>query len=294
MLDISTTVSGLMATLRLHQEQEIAEHEEKYEKQRRSFDLVLHPQWSIGQMENVRKNSMHTFKIYCVFRDGKSLRCGFHKQPASLDAAWQEVQQDYDLIARMANHERMHQGGGYAPLWRIGAEELNEKGKRVDWRLIDVSKLEADDEAEPEPTEFSKEPTANWKVTTAEGVELRIELIEHQNDINVYLGQIFQRSALRELKKQLKHVKEVAFIHTAVLKAELPIVKVMLFHLCYEGGSSLLIFRVHKDHVKIAEREAEDFKKIIKEKFGWDASQSGSHALPDDHYKLPTIPIDEV
>jgi hypothetical protein len=29
--DISTTVSGLMATLRLHQEQEIAEQEEKQE-----------------------------------------------------------------------------------------------------------------------------------------------------------------------------------------------------------------------------------------------------------------------
>jgi hypothetical protein len=244
-------------------------------------------------VENVRKNSMNTFKIYCVFKDGKSLRCGFHKQPVDLDAAWQEVQ-DYDRLARMANHERMHQGGGYAPLWRIGAEELNEKGKRVDWRLIDVSKLETE-EAEPEPTEFSKEPTANWKVTTDEGVELRVELIENQNDINVYLGQIFQRSALRELKKQLKHVKEVAFIHTAALRAELPIVKVMLFHLCHESNSSLTIFRVHKDHIAIAEREAEDFKKTITEKFGWDASQSGSHALPEENFiKLPKIRIDEV
>jgi hypothetical protein len=243
-------------------------------------------------MENVRKNSMHTFKIYCVFKDGKSLRCGFHKQPVDLDAAWQEVQQDYDRFARMANHERLHQGGGYASLWRIGVEELNEKGKRVDWRLIDVSKLEADDE--PIPAEFSKEPTGNAKVTTDEGVELRVELIENQNDINVYLGQIFEREPLRELKKQLKHVKEVAFIDTAALRAELPIVKVMLFHLCHEGNSSLIIFRVHKDHIAIAKRKAEELKETIKKEFGWDASQSGRHPFPADHFKLPSMPIDEV
>src|ERR1700676_3131089 len=85
---------------------------------------------------------MNTFKTYLVFDDRHYLRFGFYMQPTSLDAAWNQTQEEFGNLLRMA---KQHTD---AEVIRIGIEELNDKGHQVANRVVNIRTLSTDDSLE--------------------------------------------------------------------------------------------------------------------------------------------------